>query len=260
MATIIRFPQDNIIFRPPEVTVTNFEYTDPTPQKDRHAAEPVKSRDDILRISRHLIEAGRYRDNLLFIMGINFGYRCSDLVQIKFGHVIKFDGYKDDGTPLLSYKPSLTLQEKKTKKLRTVYLNKAVCNALDLYVRDLGSIDFDSYLFRSASNRSTSNQPLAVRSVEQILKDVINKELNIQVRASTHCLRKTFGYHVVMSAPDRSRAVQFLQTIFGHRSPVTTMTYIGITDDEIMGVYQNLNLGEDDEMDFCESSGLSRAG
>ena len=259
----ISFPITQAIYRPPTVKVNNERWTDPTPEKDRHAADPIKSRSDISRVTRHLVEAGRYRDNLLFVMGVNFGYRCSDLVQIKFGHVLQLDGYDERGSPLLSYKPSITLQEKKTKHLRTVFLNRAVYTALDLYLQHLGAIDFDSYLFRSASNRCTSNQPLAVRSVERILKDVINEELRMNIHASTHCLRKTFGYQVVISAPDRPRAVQFLQTAFGHSSPVITMAYIGITNDEIMQVYQNLNLGsleEDDGMDFGISSGLSAAG
>ena len=260
---MIQFPVQHTIYRPPTVEVANFSYTDPTPEKDRHAADPIKNRADIKRVSRFLVEAERYRDNLLFTMGVNFGYRCSDLVQIKFGHVLQLDGYLEDGTPKLSYKSSITLQEKKTKNLRTVYLNRAVYNALDLYLQELGTIDFDSYLFRSASNRCTENKPLTVRSVERILKDIINEELGMHLHASTHCLRKTFGYQVVMSAPDRPRAVQFLQTAFGHSSPVITMAYIGITDEEIMNVYQNLNLGnldDDDDMDFGISSGLCAAG
>ena len=251
----------NIIIRPPAVEIVNTSYSDPTPQKDRHAAEPIKSKGDIYRISKHLVDAGRYRDNLLFIMGINFGFRCSDLVRIKFGHVLSFDGYAEDGSSVVSFKPSFTLEEKKTKHLRTVYLNKMVYAALGAYMDHLGTIDFDSYLFRSQSNRSTVNEPLDVRSVERILKNLINDELGINIHASTHCLRKTFGYHVVMSAPDKPRAVQFLQMVFGHSSPVITMAYIGITDEEIMSVYQNLNLGEaPDDMDLFVSSGLSRVG
>ena len=44
-----------------------------------HAAEPIKSMDDIIRISQFLIGQKRFRDNMLFIVGINFGLRISDL-------------------------------------------------------------------------------------------------------------------------------------------------------------------------------------
>ena len=43
-----------------------------------HAAEPIKSMSDIALISKYLIDHGRYRDNMLFIVGINFGLRASD--------------------------------------------------------------------------------------------------------------------------------------------------------------------------------------
>ena len=36
-----------------------------------HAAEPIKSMDDIIRVSQFLIEQKRFRDNMLFIVGIN---------------------------------------------------------------------------------------------------------------------------------------------------------------------------------------------
>lgn len=257
---ITQFPLHAVIRRPPTIPVSSAVFDDPTPKKDRHAADPLKNRVDIIRISQYLVREKRFRDNLLFIMGINFGFRCSDLVKIKIGHVLNFDGYDTDGSPLLSYKASITLQEQKTKKLRTVYLNKAIYRALDLYFDNVSTpVDFDWYFFRSESNRCTSNKPLEVKSVERILKEVINEKMGIDVHASTHLLRKTFGYQVVMSAPDRSRAIEFLQTVFNHKSPVITMAYIGITSEEIMSVYQNLNLGDEDDLDFFECSGLSRA-
>ena len=40
-----------------------------------HTSEPIKDMEDINRISRFLIEKKRYRDNMLFIVGINFGLR-----------------------------------------------------------------------------------------------------------------------------------------------------------------------------------------
>ena len=42
-----------------------------------HSAEPIKSMDDIIRISQFLIGQKRFRDNMLFIVGINFGLRIS---------------------------------------------------------------------------------------------------------------------------------------------------------------------------------------
>ena len=238
MATIINFNRNLIDQSRRAIVVTNSTWTNPTPERTKHAAEPIKDPDDIRRICEYLIANNRYRDNLLFTAGINLGFRCGDLLQLKWGHL--FDG---DGMPNASF----TLQEDKTGKYRTAYPNQAVWNAAFAYAEELqasrGGIDLDSFVFRSNSNRSTSNVPLSVTSVERLLKEIINEKLGIEVHASTHCMRKTFGYHIVMGSKDRSRAVELLQYMLNHSSKAETMRYIGITNDEIRDSYENLNLG-----------------
>ena len=52
------------IARPTLVRVIDDEFEDAVPKKHSEAAEPIKSLDDINRISQHLIDTQRYRDNL----------------------------------------------------------------------------------------------------------------------------------------------------------------------------------------------------
>lgn len=267
MATTINFPittsitdhgYDGISVKGPfeGISVAGAIFDDPTPPKRKHSADPIKDPDDLNRISEHLIATGRYRDNLLFVAGINFGLRCIDLVSLKIGHLV----YWDEARRQLFPNRCFTIIEQKTQRRRTLYINEAVARATALYLHQLASrnsshaIDLNSYVFRSQSNRSTSNSPMSVRSVERILKELINEELGIDIHASTHCLRKTFGYHMAMSAPDRSRAVSFLQQIFGHSSASYTLLYIGITDEEIEASYNRLNLAQAG-MDLQLSSG-----
>lgn len=229
------------IARPTLVRVIDSEFEDTVPQKRSEAAEPIKSVEDIKRISQYLVDTHRYRDNLLFICGINFGLRISDLLELKVGHLLNTDGR--------SYRDRITVQEHKTKKVRTLFPNDAVMDAADMYFKELTDkhvpISLNDYLFQSYSNRGKNLEKnnLKRRSVERMLKEVINDELGIPVKASTHCLRKTFAYQVIMNAKDRSRAIEFLQKIFGHSSQQVTLHYAGITDEEIQETYQNLNLG-----------------
>lgn len=240
------------IARPTLVRVIDSEFEDTVPKKHSEAAEPIKSLDDINRISKHLVDTQRYRDNLLFICGINFGLRISDLLELKVGHLLNTDGR--------SYRERVQVQEKKTGNVRTLFPNDAVMDAADLYFGYLTSkrepISLNDYLFQSYSNKGKNmeHNNLKRRSVERILKEVINDELGIPVKASTHCLRKTFAYQVIMNAKDRSRAIEFLQKIFGHSSQQVTLHYAGITDDEIQDMYQNLNLGRLDSWNI--STGL----
>lgn len=218
-----------------------------------HAAEPIKSLDDICKIQDYMLKEGLFRDNLLFTCGINFGLRISDLLKLQVGHLLDATGTR--------YNERVVLSEKKTGKRRVVYMNDAVMDAADLYFGDLVirgvPIDLNDYLFTNQSTNAQRNDVLTVKSVERILKSIINDKCGINVHASTHCLRKTFAYHVIVTAKDRPRAVEFLQKILGHSSQAITLRYAGITDEEIMSTYQELNLGSAGrkKWDMTKSSG-----
>lgn len=238
---ILRRPtstDDNISSTSIPLTGNTFSGNDDAPVS--HAAEPIKKMEDICKVQEYLISHHQLRDNLLFVCGINFGLRISDLLKLQVGHLLNAQGN--------AYNERIVLTEQKTGKRRVVYMNEAVMDAADLYfgekVVNGEPIDLNDYLFASKSNNSSGqNTPMSRRSVDRILKDVINDKCGLQINASTHCLRKTFAYHVIMTAKDRSRAIEFLQRMFGHHSQAVTLMYAGITDEEIMKAYQELNLG-----------------
>lgn len=237
-------PTSGGIRRPAQVQIVGEAFKEEEPTKKKHAAEPIKSLEDIQYISQYLIDRRRYRDNLLFVAGINLGLRCGDLLELKVGHLLTPDG--------LGYKEKVVIREQKTQKIREAWLNDAVYDAADLYFSSLPAVDLNDYLFKGAGNRSKSlDKPMTVSSVERLLKQIVNEECGIQVRASTHMLRKTFSYHILMNAPDRTRAVEFLQKILGHSSPAVTLAYAGITDMEIKDSYQRLNLGQKSAFQAC---------
>lgn len=242
---LVQFPRNEGqvegIRRPVSVNLVDDRFEDEVPQKVDHAAEPIKDINDIVRAQNYFLSNGRYRDNLLFTVGINTGLRCGDLVKLKVGHLLN-----EDGT---SYRDRVTVQEEKTSKLRMLYLNEAIFDAADLYFAHTTSVSLNDYLFQCESNRAKGSH-LTVRSVERILKEVINDALGLTIQASTHCLRKTFAYHVITNAPDRSRAIEFLQKILGHSRASITLRYAGITDDEIEQTYRNLKLGSKNPFGF----------
>ena len=269
------------------VKLVSEEFLNEVPDKKKNASDPLKNPEDIDRVSSYFISKGKYRDNLLFIMGINFGLRCGDLVRLKVGHILNSD---------LSFKAEVRIEEEKSRrkanvekgtdakagKIRTCYMNDAIMDAAELYFNSLGEVEINpnDYLFTSMSNNNSPiyyealteigfnptgevNGHIHPNSVEQILKNTINKELGIDVHAATHLLRKTFAYHVILNAPDKTYALRFLQKVLGHSSPESTLHYIGITRDEIMDVCQNLNIGGNPSAqalvksnDICYAAGL----
>lgn len=205
-----------------------------------HAAEPIKSMDDIFKISRYLISEKRYRDNMLFIVGINFGLRVSDLRMLRFCNLIN-----DNQT----FKDSFAVFEKKTrntrkrKKNRYITINHAVIEAVTLYLENTPDVSLSDYMFRSVSNRGgKSNNPLSIKSIDRILKGLAT-DLDLNVKMSTHTLRKTFCYHQMVMSHNDSRKLLLLQKMLNHSSPAQTLDYIGITAEEIDEAYKQLNLG-----------------
>lgn len=215
------------------------EVTDDTDLAGEHTSEPIKSIDDIDRISQYLLSNERYRDNMLFIVGINFGLRVSDLVRLKFSHLINSDYSFKTTFPILEKK---TRNTRKVKRNRYISINDAVMDAVTTYLEH-NQCKLDDYMFRGESNRcSNQNKPLTRCSVDRILKDIADN-LNLECKIATHSLRKTFGYHQMLMSNNDPRKLLLLQKIFGHSSAAQTLDYIGITSEEIEEAYMNLNLG-----------------
>lgn len=205
-----------------------------------HAAEPIKSVDDIFRISQYLISNGRYRDNMLFIVGINFGLRVSDLRMLRFSNLINDNCTFRDSFPVFEKK---TRNTRKRKKNRYITINTAVVEAVTLYLENTPGVCMSDYMFRSLSNRGGNvNEPLSIKSIDRILKGIAS-ELDLSVKMSTHTLRKTFCYHQMLMSHNDSRKLLLLQKMLNHSSPAQTLDYIGITSEEIEDAYRKLNLG-----------------
>lgn len=207
-----------------------------------HAADPIKSIDDINMISEYLIANERYRDNMLFIVGINFGLRASDLRMLRFCNLINENCTFKDKFPVYERK---TRNTRKRKKNRYITINTAVIEAVTLYLENTPNVKLSDYMFSSLSNNGIrNNEPLTVRSIDRILKGIAN-DLDLNIHMSTHTLRKTFCYHQMLMSNNDTRKLLLLQKMLNHASPAQTLDYIGITEEEIDEAYKALNLGSD---------------
>ena len=205
-----------------------------------HAAEPIKSMDEIVRVSQFLIEQKRFRDNMLFIAGINFGLRISDLRSLRFSHLINDDCTFRDRFPILEKK---TRNTRKHQRNRYITINTAVVEAVTLYLENTDGVCLSDYMFRSKSNNGVNeNRPISKQAVDSILKGIA-KDCGLGNRMATHTLRKTFAYHQMVMSGNDPRKLLLLQKMFGHSSAAQTLDYIGITSEEIDEAYRNLNLG-----------------
>ena len=156
------------------------------------------------------------------------------------------------GTPGRDIRQKRRPQPRKRKRNRYITVNTAVIEAVTLYLEHTPGISLSDYMFCSQSTNGLDNgKPLDRRSIDRILKNIA-KECDLNIKVSTHTLRKTFAYWVMVRGGNDQRRLLLLQKIFGHSSPEQTLQYIGISRDEIAEAYQELNLGSMTERNLID--------
>lgn len=196
--------------------------------------EPIRDIEDIKRLKKNLKERGKFRDLLLFTMGINSALRISDLLKIQVKNV-----FDENGKVILEKK--FMMREKKTKKTMYVYLNNSIEKALKLYAEAYPPVikKADNYLFfrQKGSVNGLGSDAITPNGAWRLIKQWC-KDVNIQTNCWTHTLRKTWGYQMRMLWVD----LAVIQHKLNHSSMAITKRYLGITDDEIEDVCMKANL------------------
>ncbi len=63
------------------------------------------------------------------------------------------------------------------------------------------------------------------------------RNCGLEYKIGTHSLRKTFGYRLYMSDTD----IELIQKLLNHSSPAITLSYIGITQNDMDEAILSLN-------------------
>ena len=164
--------------------------------------EPIRDVEKIEEMKK-VLKNRNYRDYFLFVIGINTGFRISDILNLKVKDV------KD--------KRHIKIKEKKTGKVKKALINDKLKQDIADYIYFRNE---DEYLFKSREgNKITRSRAYQIISnaAERIGLTTIG----------THSLRKTFGFHHYQ----RNKDVAILQNLFNHSSPSVTLEYIGINQD-----------------------------
>ena len=183
---------------------------------------PIKSIDVINKMIDYLRSKNHGgRDVLLFIMGINVALRISDLIVLKYDDIFTNKGV---------FKDYIRVVEKKTGKRKLIQPNKLVKEEVKKYVKQ-NDITFGDYLFYPNNDKTRH----ITRKIAWLTLSQSGKALAIQ-NFGTHSLRKTFGYHHYRVHKD----IAGLMRLFNHSNTSTTLKYIGVEQDEINTIYQNV--------------------
>jgi integrase len=191
--------------------------------------EPIRDRKKIAQIKNLLRGQKRFRDLLLFAVGINTALRISDLLQLQVNHFLDEQG---------RVKNRFWIKERKRGKRHEIVINTSIKEALDEYLNafpDIGE-DRNNFTFFNSSKNDYSF-PIKCGQAWKFIT-AICQEAGLSGNFGTHSLRKTWGYHARMSEVDLALIMHKLN----HESIAYTKRYLGITDDELQAVAQRLNL------------------
>jgi integrase len=172
-------------------------------------------------MSEFYLRRGQPRNHLLIVMGLYTALRVSDMLRISWDDVYDFNRGR--------VRTHIHIVEKKTRKPKTVALNKSIVTALMLC---LGSARPGASLVANARTGNAISRIQAYR----LIRDAA-ETLGIG-RVSCHSLRKTFGYHAWKSDTPPT----LIMEIYNPSSLAVTRRYLGITQDDKDAVYLGLEL------------------
>ena len=191
--------------------------------------EPIRDREKIAQIKNLLRGQERFRDLLLFVVGINTALRISDLLQLQILHFIDEQGY---------IRQRFWIKEQKWGKRQEVVVNESIREVLEEYLAAYPRIGEKpgNFVFFNPKNNHYSRPIKRGQSWKFITS--ICSEVGLHGNFGTHSLRKTWGYHARMSGVDLALIMHKLN----HNSIAYTKRYLGVTDDKLQAVVQRLNL------------------
>lgn len=180
--------------------------------------QPIRDLDKVHDVT---VTLSRIRDTrgkrmfLMWVVGINMGFRVSDLIDLKVGQL------RDENA--FTYLPKKQSHKSGARPI-TVPVPGVVRKVLKARLPDAPA---DAWLFPSRKRSAGKNAQHISRQTARMDMREIGRVCGLTQKIGCHTMRKTFGYHYYQKTHD----VAILQEWFYHESPATTLIYIGVALD-----------------------------
>ncbi len=174
------------------------------------------------RLCKGLHEDKAYRWELYSRLSFCTALRASDVLSLRWSEVLD--------------QKLLIKVEHKTGKSRQIEFSESVIDKIKLLYELLGSPDTNLLIFANAH----TGEHYTIQYINRKLKR-FQWQYRLSIKAfSTHTFRKTFGRYVYELMGRSGESLILLNSIFRHTSIDITKVYIGITKDEIGGVFKQI--------------------
>jgi integrase len=179
---------------------------------------------DFISLITRLEKDENYKFCLLVSIGVFTGLRISDLLTLTYSDLLSNETF--------------TLKEMKTKKQRSIKVNKDLKEIISRIISKSKITDLNQLIFiNKYGTKSIDKSYVNVK-----LKELVKKyRLKIDGNFSTHTFRKTLGRRVMEVNNYSNESLVLLMELFGHSSMSITKRYLGIREQEIHNVYDSLS-------------------
>ena len=178
---------------------------------------------DFISLITRLEKDENYKFCLLISIGVFTGLRISDLLSLTYSDLLSNETF--------------TLREMKTKKQRSIKVNKDLKEIVSRIVSKSNTTNLNQLIFiNKYGTKSIDKSYVNVKLKELVKKYRIKLDGNV----STHTFRKTLGRRVMEVNNYSNESLVLLMELFGHSSMSITKRYLGIREQEIHNVYDSL--------------------
>ncbi len=187
------------------------------------ATEPIRDKKEFEALAKYFLDKGQLRNYVLVVMGAYTALRISDLLRLKWADV--YDEQRGE------FRSHITVTEQKTRKTKTIALNKRLLAALQMFFPQRQG----EFLFASRRNKEK-----AISRVQawRIINGAV-AALGLKGKIACHSLRKTWGYHAWTSG-EVSPVV--IMEIYNHSNYEVTKRYLGVSQDDLDRAYLKMDL------------------
>jgi len=186
------------------------------------ATQPIRNKNQVRELAGYYLKRGQLRNYVLVVFALYTALRISDLLRLRWEDVFDFDRG--------CVRATIYIFEKKTRKSKTIALNKTAVAALTKYAA--GRARRGRFLIENARTERAISRIQAYRLIR-----AAGEALSFDERVSCHSLRKTFGYHAWKSGV----SPVIIMEIYNHSSLSVTRRYLGVTQDDKNAVYLGLS-------------------
>lgn len=190
---------------------------------------------DAKRMLEYFKEREAWIHYLAMTFGCNMARRIGDILALKWENIY----FPETGK---MRQDILEIQEEKTDKLANPRINKAVREAIELYIEKTRckpeKNNYSEYVFYQLSGTHKGTVLTESGHLKAVKKAAEN--LGISYNVGTHSARKFFGMMSRQLHPGDYDSMELLQTIYNHSDTKTTKNYIGLTKKKVDKYYDDM--------------------